>query len=174
MPLIRYEDARPWAKAIKEEVLSRRMPPWGAVKGFGDLRNDCSLTQQEILRIAEWVEGGAPEGDPTLLPEVPANRSAKPIARYSLRVRDGFVLPRTWKLDAIRPLSSAASVQITAERPDGSFEPLLWLKNYQQKWRRIFEYRAQTTLPAGTRLHTSIPFEFEILAPATSTRLRSH
>ena len=66
MSLLTYESARPWAKAIKEEVLNRRMPPWGAVKGFGDFRDDPSLTQDEITRIAEWVEGGAPEGDPAL------------------------------------------------------------------------------------------------------------
>ena len=38
--LMTYEEARPWAKAIKEEVLERRMPPFGAVKGFGDFRDD--------------------------------------------------------------------------------------------------------------------------------------
>src|ERR1051326_5272891 len=60
--LVKYEEARPWAKAIKEEVLSRRMPPWNAVKGFGDLFDDKSLTQEEIAVISNWVEGGSPEG----------------------------------------------------------------------------------------------------------------
>ena len=64
--LVTYEEARPWAKAIEEEVLEKRMPPWGAVKGFGDLSPDGSLTQQEIAIIAAWVVGGAPEGDPAL------------------------------------------------------------------------------------------------------------
>src|ERR671912_833704 len=72
MPLVTYADVRPWAKAIKDEVLHRRMPPWGAVKGFGDFRDDASLTQEEIMRIAEWVEGGAPEGDPIYLPALSA------------------------------------------------------------------------------------------------------
>ena len=63
-----YESARPWAKAIKEEVLNRRMPPWGAVKGFGEFRDDLGLSQEELNTFAEWVEGGAPEGDPNLLP----------------------------------------------------------------------------------------------------------
>src|SRR5215204_4019593 len=71
MSLLTYENARPWAKAIKEEVLNRSMPPWGAVKGFGDFRDDPSLTQDEINRIAEWVEGGAPEGDPAYSPKTP-------------------------------------------------------------------------------------------------------
>src|SRR5438105_11797568 len=46
--LMTYDDARPWAKAIQEEVLERRMPPWGAVKGFGDFRNDQALTPEQI------------------------------------------------------------------------------------------------------------------------------
>ena len=68
MSLLTYEEARPWAKAIKEQVLNRQMPPWGAVKGFGDFSNDASLTQDEINRLAEWVEGGAPEGETIYLP----------------------------------------------------------------------------------------------------------
>src|SRR5581483_9287328 len=69
--LMTYEEARPWAKAIKEEVLERRMPPWGAVKGFGEFRNDQALTQEQLEVIAGWVEGGAPEGEPKDLPPQP-------------------------------------------------------------------------------------------------------
>ena len=58
MALLDYEQARPWAKAIRDEVLARRMPPWGAVKGYGEFQGDRSLTQDEMNRIAEWVEGG--------------------------------------------------------------------------------------------------------------------
>src|SRR6187455_1133471 len=53
-----YAEARPWAVAIKEEVLARRMPPWGAIKGFGEFRNDQGLTQEQIELITAWVEGG--------------------------------------------------------------------------------------------------------------------
>src|SRR5579871_5185030 len=70
--LTTFEQARPWAKAIKEEVLERRMPPFAAVKGFGELRDDQSLTQEDLHVLADWVEGGAPEGDdPGLLPKAP-------------------------------------------------------------------------------------------------------
>ena len=79
MSLLTYEEARPWAKAIKEEILERRMPPWGAVKGFGDFQNDWGLTQEEITVIADWVEGGAPAGDPNLLPF--GKPSALPVSR---------------------------------------------------------------------------------------------
>lgn len=69
--LTTYDDARPWAKAIKEEVLERRMPPWRAVKGYGDFSNAPSLTQRDIDLIVNWVEGGAPKGEDKDVPASP-------------------------------------------------------------------------------------------------------
>ena len=69
MSLATYEDARPWAKAIKEELLERRMPPWPAVKGFGVFGNAPPLSQRDVDIIVNWVEGGAPRGDASLLPQ---------------------------------------------------------------------------------------------------------
>lgn len=71
MSLASYEEARPWAKAIKEELLERRMPPWPAVKGFGDFSNAPVLTQRDVDAIVNWVEGGAPKGDAKYLPPGP-------------------------------------------------------------------------------------------------------
>ena len=62
---------------IKEQVLSRRMPPWGAVKGFGNITPDEGLTEEELLIIARWVVGGAPEVNPALLPS-PTTSDQKP------------------------------------------------------------------------------------------------
>ena len=47
------------------------MPPFAAVKGFGDLTDDQALTQEEIHLISDWVEGGSPEGEPSLAPKDP-------------------------------------------------------------------------------------------------------
>jgi hypothetical protein len=66
--LATYNQARPWAKAFKEEVLEKRMPPFQAVKGFGRFHDDYSLTQHEVDQIVSWVEGGAPKGDDQDLP----------------------------------------------------------------------------------------------------------
>jgi len=66
--LATYAQARPWAKAFKEEVLEKRMPPYQAVKGFGRFHDDYSLTQREIDQIVSWVEGGVPKGDDKDLP----------------------------------------------------------------------------------------------------------
>ncbi|HWD97580.1 MAG TPA: hypothetical protein VG345_01025, partial [Bryobacteraceae bacterium] len=78
IPLTTYEQARPWAVDIKEQVLGRAMPPWGAVKGFGDLAPDNALSQEEMLMIAAWVVGGAPEGDAAFAPKTLVEKSAKP------------------------------------------------------------------------------------------------
>jgi hypothetical protein len=71
MSLATYEEARPWAKAIKEELLEKRMPPWHAVKGYGEFRNSPPLTQRDVDLIVNWVEGGAPKGDEKDLPPAP-------------------------------------------------------------------------------------------------------
>jgi hypothetical protein len=156
---LNYESARPWAKAIKEEVLNRTMPPWGAVKGFGDFRDDISLTQDEITRIAEWVEGGAPEGDLIYLPPSPmaTPKPLLPQARYVRRVRAPVTLL------GIRPLASAESTQVTATFPDGSIAPLLWLHGYKRAWNRTFIYRSPVKLPAGTRISVTPTYPFEYL-----------
>ena len=162
MSLLTYAEVRPWAKAIKEEVLNRTMPPWGAVKGFGDFKNDISLTQDQITRIAEWVEGGAPEGDPAYLPPRPGVRPPEPAPGGR---KTGGRKIRTLKVPAtllgIRPLVSAESVQLTANLPDGSTIPLLWLRNYKRDWDRTFLYREPIQLPKGAELVATPPLSFE-------------
>jgi hypothetical protein len=64
MPLLTYSDARPWAKAMKEAVLTRKMPPWPADTSVGHFKNDRHLRQAEIDTLAKWVDAGAPEGNP--------------------------------------------------------------------------------------------------------------
>jgi hypothetical protein len=62
MPLMSYQDTRPWAKSIKEAVLLKRMPPWFADPRYGKFSNDHSLTGEQIKTLAAWVDAGAPEG----------------------------------------------------------------------------------------------------------------
>ena len=66
MTLMSYQDARPWARAIKDKVTKREMPPWFADERYGTFRNDRRLTPEQIQTIAAWVDGGAPEGDTPL------------------------------------------------------------------------------------------------------------
>ena len=71
MSLLSYKDARPWARAIKEKVVSQQMPPWLADPHYGEFSNDRRLSQQQINTITAWVDQGAKEGDPKDLPPQP-------------------------------------------------------------------------------------------------------
>ena len=71
MSLLTYEGARPWARAIKQRVLSREMPPWGADPAIGHFRNDSRLSQSDIDMIVAWVDGGAQKGNDADLPARP-------------------------------------------------------------------------------------------------------
>ena len=71
MSLMTYRDARPWAKAIRTAVLTKKMPPWYADPHYGVFENNPTLSEAEIDKISEWVEQGAEEGDPKDLPPAP-------------------------------------------------------------------------------------------------------
>ncbi len=62
MSFLTYTDARPWAKAMKTAVITKKMPPWFADPQFGHFANDRSLKPNEIDIIAKWADNGAPEG----------------------------------------------------------------------------------------------------------------
>jgi hypothetical protein len=72
MSLLSYEDVRPWARAIKNKVVSREMPPWGADPDQGRrMRNDPSLSKAQIDTIVAWVDGGAVPGHAADMPPAP-------------------------------------------------------------------------------------------------------
>jgi Copper type II ascorbate-dependent monooxygenase, C-terminal domain len=71
MSLMSYEQARPWAKAIKAQIATGKMPPWHATEPRGTFSNDRRLTDQEKETLVAWVDHGAPKGDPTDLPPAP-------------------------------------------------------------------------------------------------------
>ena len=70
MPLLTYQEVRPWARAIRQQVVQRNMPPWHIDRtvGIHKFKNDPSLSVTEIETISKWVDAGAPQGDPANLP----------------------------------------------------------------------------------------------------------
>ena len=158
--LLTFEEARPWAVAIKEEVLGRRMPPWGAAKGFGAFAHDRGLSQDEISLIADWVEGGAPEGQRIYLPKAAAIADAGPTAASKLReqILPTVALGRAISIAGIAPRGQVpAGVQVTAELPDGSTEPLIWIVDPAAAVKREFLFRDPKLFPPGTRFQVSKP-----------------
>jgi len=168
--MMTYAEARPWAVAIKEEILNRRMPPWGAVKGFGEFRNDQGLTQEQIELITSWVEGGVPEGNAKDLPEKPKLTKAAPVTakRNQIVVTGELKLTRAFRLDGLVPevVPPGASLRIIAKLPDGSIEPLLWLYQYKKEHKHVFLLRKPLSLPAGTIIHGVPMGASVILLPA--------
>jgi hypothetical protein len=70
MSLVTYEETRPWAKAIKQRVVTRQMPPWhiDPTVGVQKFKNDMSLSNDQIKLISQWVDDGAPFGNPKDMP----------------------------------------------------------------------------------------------------------
>lgn len=71
MSLMAYQSARPWARAIRQAVLLKKMPPWFADRAVGHFANDPTLTDAERQTIVAWVDQGTKEGDPKDLPPAP-------------------------------------------------------------------------------------------------------
>src|SRR5947207_9575665 len=97
MSLVSYDDARPWARSIKQRVSARTMPPWGADSPHGLFKNDPRLTEQEVATIVAWVDAGAPKGDDADLPPVPKMAEGwtigKPDAIFTME--EEFTIPAT-------------------------------------------------------------------------------
>ena len=86
MSLVTYEDVRPWARAVREKVVGRVMPPWHLDKtvGIRQFENDTSLSDAEIDIVARWVDAGAPRGNAADAPP-PANWPAEDVWRLAER-----------------------------------------------------------------------------------------
>jgi hypothetical protein len=126
--LATYDDARPWAVAIKEEVLAGDMPPWGAAPGIGHFANDRRLTRHEQELVAAWVDGGAPYSLDARTPAFATPNSQLPShkAGTSDHLAGGLAVPLA-PATITEPLDRIASV--TLQLPDGmtltawTFEP---------------------------------------------------
>jgi len=103
MSLLTYQDARPWARSIKQKVASREMPPWYIDRhiGVAKFKGDPSLTDQEIAVISRWVDQGAPAGNPA---DMPPPRQFADVDKWHIGKPDMVVtLPKAYELKANGP-----------------------------------------------------------------------
>jgi mono/diheme cytochrome c family protein len=173
--LMTYPDVQPRAVAIRDAVLSRRMPPWGAVKGFGDFRNDQALTAEQIELITDWIQDDTPKGNnPRMLPPLPkfSPAPAASVPVDAIRVTDTLVGKSSVVVDGLLPQHVADGTQIVAMRPGGTVVPLLWLYGYEEKYRHPFLLRKPLTLEAGTIIRGVKPPGSVLLLPASSSGTR--
>jgi hypothetical protein len=159
MSLATYDEARPWAKAIKEEVLTRRMPKWQAARGYGDFSNDPSLSPFEIAVMSAWADGGAPRALPG-----DKSRGAEdkaPVSSGKAQAADGKPLSLPCgeqslpegTLLAVRPeLQRGGSVGIAVRRPDGHRDIVAWIRNFDPDFPTTYWLRAPLPLTPGSTL----------------------
>jgi len=133
MSLLTYEDARPWARSIKQKVQARMMPPWHIDKtvGIQQFKNDISLSDEQIDLIARWVDGGALMGDPKDLP--PART---------------FNDSNDWKLAAQfgepELIVKATPYSMAARTQDKWWKPMSDVPLNEVRWVRAVETRTST------------------------------
>ena len=166
MPLRTYEQARPWAKAIRDEVLARRMPKWHAARGYGDFANDPSLSPFEIGLIAAWADGGAPRRThPALAPgALPPPDGAAPPPPPSSATTTGAARgrrvtlpcgeqPLSGVLLGVHPqLSAGASATVVAVLPDDRREIVAWIRGYEPDFPTTYWLRNPLPMAPGSQL----------------------
>jgi mono/diheme cytochrome c family protein len=168
--LMTYADAQPRGVAIRDAVLSRRMPPWGAVKGFGNFRNDQALSQEQIELVVRWVTADMRRGNRNAVPKEPAITAPAPVVvpLDAIRVSGPATLAGSIALDGLfaERVTPDQSLRIVAVLPDGRTRPLVWLHGYDERMPHVFLLREVLHLPAGTVIR-GIPPEVAVsLIPA--------
>ena len=101
MAFLNYDETRPWAKAIKTAVVTKKMPPWYADPHYGKFANDRTLSQSEIDTLISWTDTGAKAGDPKDAPKqidwVEGWRIGKPDVVLSMQA--AFEVPASGTID---------------------------------------------------------------------------
>jgi mono/diheme cytochrome c family protein len=147
MSLISYQEARPWARAIKDRVARRQMPPWHIDPSVGVTRfkNDMSLTDAQIDAIVRWVDAGAPQGDPKDLPK------PKPLVTDNewQGVRDGFGQPDL--------VVRSSEYKMPPVGQDVWYRPMQDLPITEPRWVKMVEIRP-TNMKARKVVHHSIAY----------------
>jgi hypothetical protein len=146
MSLVTYEDVRPWAKAIRDRVRTRQMPPWHIDRTIGvqKFKNDMSLSDDQINTIVQWIDAGAPVGNPKDMPA-----------------------PRQWPADnewqATRLLGQPDIVltsqpyTMSAQHQDVWFRPVNEIPITEPRWVRAVEMRP-SSMPGRKIIHHAVAY----------------
>jgi hypothetical protein len=139
MSLVTFDETRPWARAIKQRVETRMMPPWHIDKTVGVQRfqNDISLSDEQIATMVHWVDEGAPLGDPKDMP---------PAKQWS--DDNGWKLTKQFGPPDLVVTSDPYTMP--AHGQDVWWKPLTEVPLTEPRWVRAVEIRPST--PAGRRI----------------------
>ena len=147
MSLVTYQQARPWARSIKDRVARRQMPPWHIDQSVGvqKFKNDMSLSDAQIDTIVKWVDAGAPQGDPKDLPP------AKALVTNNewQGVTDGFGAPDV--------VIKSSEYKMPAVGQDVWYRPMSDIPLTEPRWVKMVEIRP-TNMKARKIVHHSIAY----------------
>jgi hypothetical protein len=147
MSLVTYQQARPWARSIKDRVARKQMPPWHIDQSVGvqKFKNDMSLSDAQIETIVKWVDAGAPQGDPKDLPP------AKALVTNNewQGVMDGFGPPDV--------VIKSSEYKMPPVGQDVWYRPMSDIPITEPRWVKMVEIRP-TNMKARKILHHSIAY----------------
>jgi hypothetical protein len=147
MSLVTFQDARPWARSIKDRVATRQMPPWHIDRSVGvqKFKNDMSLSDEQVDTIVRWVDGGALQGDPKDLPP------AKPLVTDNgwKGEKDGFGPPDL--------VIKSSEYTMAAQHQDVWYRPMSEIPLTEPRWAKMVEIRP-TNMNGRKIIHHSIAY----------------
>src|SRR5262245_39006891 len=155
MSLMTFQEARPWARSIKERVSTRQMPPWHIDPSVGvqKFKNDMSLSDEQIDTIVRWVDGGALQGDPKDLPP-----AVPPVTTNEWQAgRDGLGPPDL--------VIKSSEYTMPAQHQDAWYRPESTIPITEPRWIRMVEIRP-TNLKARKIIHHSVAYQ--VLDPSNT------
>lgn len=121
MSLLSYEDARPWAKSIANQVQQRNMPPWSGESDRRTWKNDLSLSDEQIATLVQWAASGAKRGDPAEMPAAPT-------------------FPESWTLGEPDYVIELKPVTVPAEGEDLFPQEWIEIQIDEPKWIQAIEF----------------------------------
>jgi hypothetical protein len=149
IPFSTYEQTRPWARAIEEEVLRRHMPPWRAQPGYGQFANDIGLTNRELNFLVAWVEGNGPKTkDQVLVVNLDQGETAD---ADSLKFD-----PSRWMLGKPELLKALPAHTVPAGQSDEVRRVVVDLGLTNERWVRGLEFK-----PGDRRVVRAVDFTVE-------------
>ena len=151
MSLVTYQDARPWARSIKNRVEARQMPPWHIDRSVGiqKFKNDMSLSDEQVATVVAWVDGGAIEGNP-------ADFTPKPVATsiFWAGERDGYGPPDM--------VIKSPDYTMPAVHQDEWWRPVSDIPVTEPRWIKMVEIRP-SNLASRKIIHHAVAYH--VLSP---------
>jgi hypothetical protein len=165
MSLLTYRDTRPWAKSIRQAVLTRKMPPWFADPRYGHFANERSLSQAEIDTLVNWTDGGAPQGEPKDAP--PSRVWAQD---WSIGIPDAsFEMPKSF------PIPAKGTIEYQYVIIPTSFSADKWVQKVEVRPtdRSVVHHAVAYIREPGSKWlegqHVSVPFSLPIAQSFTTS-----